>query len=186
MSPPRSQSQPPGSNRKSVQFAAKPEVSEAVPVESEASGPEVSRRRHRHSRSRGYEAGDDTDSTPDELRRSNREQSLRSLHPESADPDRRRHRRRQSQEPNSSRAEPISTSSSRVDPVERVTSPASDATVDLPPRFDDKGRKRPEPGEDPLADRLDGILAGKGAAGKVFGNFLDGFFGPDGRKKKGK
>lgn len=58
--------------------------------------------------------------------------------------------------------------------------------MDLPARFDEKGRKKNEQGDDPLADRFDDILAGKGAAGKVFGNFFDGLFGPDGRKKKGR
>jgi len=53
----------------------------------------------------------------------------------------------------------------------------------LPARFDEKGRKKPEPGQDPLADKLDDILAGKGTAGKLIGNFLDDLFGPDGRKK---
>lgn len=34
-------------------------------------------------------------------------------------------------------------------------SDASDATIELPPRFDDQGRKRPE---DPLADKLESVL----------------------------
>ena len=34
-------------------------------------------------------------------------------------------------------------------------SDVSDATVELPPRFDEKGRKRPE---DPLAEKLESIL----------------------------
>jgi hypothetical protein len=184
VSPPRSQSQPPASGRKSVQFAEKPEFSDAARVEPEASGTDRPRQKHKHSHSRGYEAGDDTDSTPDEQRRGTRDSASRSLHPESADPERRRHRRRRSHEPSSSRAD--ASSSSRGPELERVASPDSDVTVDLPARFDEKGRKKTEPGDDPLADRLDEMLAGKGAAGKVFGNFLDGLFGPDGRKKKGR
>lgn len=47
----------------------------------------------------------------------------------------------------------------------------SDATVDLPPRFDQYGRRRPEKGEDPLADTLEDILNGNGPAGKLFNKF---------------
>jgi hypothetical protein len=67
-----------------------------------------------------------------------------------------------------------------------AASPApSDETIDLPERFDKNGRKKSQAGDDPAADRLDNILAGKGATGKLFGNFVDGLFGPEGRKKKG-
>ncbi|EXJ56489.1 hypothetical protein A1O7_06833 [Cladophialophora yegresii CBS 114405] len=185
VSPPRSQSQPPSTSRKSVQFADKPEFSDGAPLESEPSSPELRHRRPKHSHARGYEAGDDTDSTPDEMRRGNRESSSRSLHPDSAETERRRHRRRRSHEPQSSRGGP--SSSSKGPELERVASPAdSDATIELPPRFDEKGRRKTSPGDDPLADRLDEILAGKGAAGKLFGNFLDGIFGPEGRKSKGR
>jgi hypothetical protein len=58
-----------------------------------------------------------------------------------------------------------------------TTSPASDVTVELPERFDKYGRKKPEPGEDVLADKLEAFLAGKGAARKLFGNFADGLLG---------
>lgn len=180
-------SPPPSSPRKSVQFSEKPEVStfsDPVPIDSETTSPER-HHHHRHSHSRGYEAEDDTDSTPDDSRKRNQEQSTRSRDTE--DPvdgiEKRRHRRRRSHDPSSSRREP----SSRDRSTERVASPAdSEATVDIPARFDDKGRKKPEPGDDPLADRLEDILAGKGAAGKVLGNFFDGLFGPDGRSKKGR
>lgn len=47
----------------------------------------------------------------------------------------------------------------------------SDATVDLPPRFDQHGRRRPEKGDDPLADALEDMLSGKGPAGKLFNKF---------------
>jgi len=66
-----------------------------------------------------------------------------------------------------------------------ATSPASDTTVDLPSRFYKDGRKKPEPGDDVIADRLDEILKGKGM-GRVFSNFVDGLFGPDGRSGGGK
>ena len=184
----RATSQPPPTGpRKSVGFAEKPEVS--VFGESEASSP-PEQHRHRSRRERGYEAGDDTDSTPDELRRRSQRQgeSSRTLDPAAAaangDEGRRRrhHHRRRSADPSSvSLAGP---SSHKPSKQARPTSPAdSDATVELPPRFDEKGRKKTEPGEDPVADRIDAILHGKGATGKLFGNFVDGIFGPEGRKK---
>jgi hypothetical protein len=49
--------------------------------------------------------------------------------------------------------------------------------VELPERFDKYGRKKPEPGEDVLADKLEAFLAKKGAARKLFGNFADGLRG---------
>lgn len=184
-SPPRSRSQPPSTSRKSVQFAEAPQVA-TVPNETakdfEDTGPEQRRHRHKHSRSAGYEAEDDTDSTPDDPRRGTRDPSSRSQDLDSSE---RRHRRRRSHEPTSSRND--SSKSAKGPELERVVSPAdSDATIELPPRFDDKGRKKAETGDDPLAAKIDEILTGKGAAGKVFGNFLDGLFGPDGRRKKGK
>ena len=55
-------------------------------------------------------------------------------------------------------------------------SPASDSTIDLPERFDKHGRKKPETGDDPLADKIDELLSGKGPGGKFFGR-LTGLFG---------
>ncbi|KAF1809033.1 hypothetical protein P152DRAFT_461898 [Eremomyces bilateralis CBS 781.70] len=48
----------------------------------------------------------------------------------------------------------------------RSRSPASDSdeTVDLPPRFDSDGQRKPEGGEDSFGD----LLSGRGRAGKVF------------------
>jgi len=180
-------SPPPSSPRKSVQFSEKPEVStfsDPNPIDPEAESSEH-HHRHRHSHSRGYEAEDDTDSTPDDSRRRHQEHSARSQ--ETGDAangnEDRRHRRRRSHDTSSSRREP----SSRDRPHERVASPAdSEATVDLPARFDDKGKKRAAEGDDPLADKVEELLSGKGAAGKVLGNFLDGLFGPDGRSRKGR
>ena len=200
VSPPRTReratSQPPPSDlnvpRKSVQFAEKPEVSEAAPVavEPDATAPEDRRHRHHRDRTaRGYEAGDDTDSTPDDMRRRSQKDrdrgSERSRDPEAATAGedgkkRRHHHRRRSADPSRSDAGP-STSVDR----DRALSPAeSDATVELPSRFDDKGRRRTEVGDDQVADRIDEILQGKGAAGKLFGNFVGGLF-PEGRRKKG-
>lgn len=53
----------------------------------------------------------------------------------------------------------------------------SDTTVDLPPRFDQHGRRRPEKGDDPLADALEDMLSGKGAAGRLFSKFTGGGLG---------
>lgn len=180
---------PPTGTRKSVQFAEKPDVNAAP--ESEASSPEQHRHRgHRDRTARGYEAGDDTDSTPpDDMRRRAQKtgESSRTLDPSNANGDegrkRRHHHRRRSADPSSAAGQ--DTSSSRSIPRDqRPTSPAdSDATVELPSRFDDKGRRKPETGDDPIADRIDEILKGKGVGGKLFGNFVDGIFGPEGRKK---
>ena len=174
---------PPGGPRKSVAFAEKPQVQTVAG--SEASSPE--QHHHRRHRERGYEAGDDTDSTPDDQRRRSQrdrgDENAGSLDRTSAVSDdgqkKRHHRRRRSHDPSSAVA-----SSSKVPDRNQTTSPAeSDATVDLPARFDSKGNKKAESGEDPLADRIDGIIKGKGATGKIFGNFMDGIFGPEGRKK---
>ncbi len=143
-------------------------------------------RRHRSGEtSRGYDAGDETDSTPDEYRR--RQQGQNALAPTSngtdGDEKRRHHRRRKSHEPSASSA---AASSSRPQPqpqqqpdVDRnaTISPASDDTIDLPERFDKQGRRKTVPGEDPLADKLEEILAGKGLGRRLFGNFADGLLG---------
>lgn len=50
----------------------------------------------------------------------------------------------------------------------------SDTTVDLPPRFDQHGHRRPEKGDDPLADALEDMLSGKGPAGRLFSKFTGG------------
>lgn len=53
------------------------------------------------------------------------------------------------------------------DDVSRPPSPApSDATIDLPDRFDQYGRKKPEKGDDPLADKVEELLGGKGRGGR--------------------
>lgn len=197
--PPRAASQPP-STRKSVQFAASPVLEQTAPVSDPASVaiPEDDidrrRRRHRENNSRGYEAGEDTDSPMENDRSrhhnsstSSRSQSRGGLDP-SDDPSRskdRHHRRRRSHEPSSSSSKAGARLSAPSD--HRESSPGdSDATEELPPRFDREGRKKPEGGNDPLANTIDDILAGKGMAGKAFGNFMDGIFGPDGRKGKGR
>ena len=188
-SPIRSRSQPPPSSpRKSVQFSETPEIttfSEAPSADSGTQETDNHRHRHHHSHSRGYEAEDDTNSTVD--RRPDRPRDFEATEDRS---DRRHHhRRRRSHDPSSSSSrDEIRSRRGDVDrgePIERVTSPAdSEATVDLPPRFDEKGRKKAEAGDDALADKFEEILQGKGAAGKVLGNFIDGLFGSDGKKKR--
>lgn len=197
----RSTSQPPA-HRKSVAFADAAKntsnTSSTTIDSSQQSG------HHRHiDATRGYEAGDDTDSIID-AQRTNRstgrsQPSANSVNAASAaaasslDPrngKKRHHHRRRSAEPSTSsgaRSAPVDTSASTSRPPAPAASPApSDETIDLPERFDKYGRKKPEADEDPSADRLDNILAGKGTTGKLFGNFVDGLFGPEGRKKKGK
>lgn len=191
---PRSHSQPPPSSRKSVQFSETPEITTFTePALAETDGEtSLGRRhhhRHRHANSRGYEAEDDTDSTLDDVRRRHDEHSTRPRgadreEGESADRSRHHHRHR-SHDP-SSRGEGSSRKEdSHMTPHDRVSSPAdSEATIDLPSRFDDKGRKKLENGDDPLADKFQDLLQGKGSAGKVFENLIDGLFGSDGKKKR--
>ena len=60
----------------------------------------------------------------------------------------------------------------------RSPSPAhSDETIDLPERFDENGRRKPERSEDPIADKIEEFLSGKGSAGKLFKNLTDGLLG---------
>lgn len=60
----------------------------------------------------------------------------------------------------------------------RSPSPAlSDATLDLPPRFDKYGRPIVQTGVDPLADAVEGLLAGTGVAGKFLGMLATGLGG---------
>lgn len=62
----------------------------------------------------------------------------------------------------------------------RSPSPAeSDATIDLPDRFDEQGRRIPDKGEDPIIDKIEELLSGKGSAGKYFKSLTDGLFGGD-------
>ena len=199
----RAVSQPPPANssRKSVQFAAADDV-QPIPA-SEATitdKPSSSRRRRRE---RGYEAGDDTDTPPDDAaRRASRNLDPAALAAAGMDPvdtyndKRRHHRRRRSHDPSASSSrrdrdrDPAaagaasSRSKGKAPATDNDDGNNSDATVDLPPRFDDEGKKKSERGEDPVADRFEDIVSGKGAAGKVFGNFIDGLFGPEGRSKK--
>lgn len=64
----------------------------------------------------------------------------------------------------------------------------SDSTVDLPPRFDEQGQRMPSEHEDPLAGRIQDILAGRGTAGSLFrritGDLLGGGEERDGGRRR--
>lgn len=59
----------------------------------------------------------------------------------------------------------------------------SDTTVELPPRFDENGRRMPDQAGDPFAEKLQEMFAGKGLAGGLFkriaGDFMGGGGGDD-------
>lgn len=51
---------------------------------------------------------------------------------------------------------------------ERPSSPtSSDSTEDLPPRFDERGRRMSEHDDNPLMNKIDEFLGGKGSTGKI-------------------
>lgn len=54
----------------------------------------------------------------------------------------------------------------------------SDGTVDLPPRFDEQGNRKP--GEDDLAAKINDLLSGKGGAGGIFKSIAGEFLGGQG------
>lgn len=176
----RSTSQPPNS-RKSVQFAESP-LEREFTAESELSTPDV--RRHRRRSSRASDAVEDTTSTPDGQRRRSQPNGPGdpSLSADQGARRKRHHTRQKSHDPSISSNPEANGVPAPQDPARELSPVGSDATVDLPERFDENGRKKPE---DPMADKLDEILAGKGAAGRLFSNFAQGIFGPEGRKKKG-
>lgn len=60
----------------------------------------------------------------------------------------------------------------------------SSETVELPPRFDQEGRKVPERGEDPLADKIEDLLNGKGVAGGIFKRLTGDLLGDGSGKKR--
>lgn len=61
----------------------------------------------------------------------------------------------------------------------------SDATIDMPERFDQYGRRKPERGEDPLADTIDDLFLGNGAVGKFLNNLTGAFGGGNGEDGDG-
>ena len=87
-----------------------------------------------------------------------------------------KHRHRHHDDPPPPQSAPSNPNSSANTLVNSARSPSptpSDATVDLPQRFDEKGRRIPEKDEDPLADKIEDLLGGRGG----FGKFMKGFLG---------
>lgn len=64
-----------------------------------------------------------------------------------------------------SMAHPSHHSSRNRDPAGPTSPAPSDETIELPERFDERGRKMPEKGDDPIADLLNRFLSGKGLLG---------------------
>ena len=159
-------------HRKSVQWAPEDDVAPLQPVASvseEGSRRDHSRHQHdspqhHHHRHHHHDRTHDTPHGTDDA--SSRDQNPDSGH-------RRRHHRSKNHQ--QEQEHDLNRDNSLLDHPRRDRDPSptgSDATVDLPPRFDDTGRKRSVAGEDPLADRFEGVLGG----------WVDGIFG-GGRKR---
>lgn len=54
----------------------------------------------------------------------------------------------------------------------------------MPARFDKNGKPKPQRGEDPIAEKIEDFLSGKGSAGKLFKNLTDGLLGGGGGEEK--
>ena len=144
---------------------------------------------------RGYEPGDDTESTADEDRHRHRTSdvlpsstngtSSTRIGSDGRVKVRKHHSRRRSADPSSFDQPSSSRSAQPVPARDETTSPLSDDTEVLPDRFDQQGRRMPEPGEDPLADRFESILSGTGLGRRLFGNFAEGLTGRDARRSSG-
>lgn len=157
------------------------------------------RHKRRGESNRGYEAEDDSESTLD-----GRDKRYPTHHPISeteSDPEqsaRRRKVRRRHPDDRSSYEDHRPHRSSRRSSRNHHPSSArdgdplsptdSDATVDLPERFDKEGKRKPERGDDAIADILDDIMSGKGPGGKyfkkIFGGTDDDGEDPGGRKRR--
>ncbi|KAL9602089.1 MAG: hypothetical protein Q9219_002085 [cf. Caloplaca sp. 3 TL-2023] len=85
-----------------------------------------------------------------------------------------RHHRHQHEAPPTAASNPESSTNTLVNSARSPSPTYSDATIDLPQRFDERGRKIPEKGEDPLADKIEDLLGGGGGG---FGKFMKGFLG---------
>jgi len=160
------------------------------------------------SRSRSRDRNDRDDDDEDDLIRSAEVASL-----SSADQDRkrRRHRRRsnressQDRDPNNEpsspererddrgrerprRARSETTPRPRPRPERSGTAESahSDSTEDLPPRFDGRGNPVAQRGDDPLADKVEDMLSGKGTAGGFLKRLTGDLFGgdDDGRRRR--
>ncbi|KXT04074.1 hypothetical protein AC578_4954 [Pseudocercospora eumusae] len=60
------------------------------------------------------------------------------------------------------------------DKYDREPDEDSEATIDLPDRFDEQGNRK---AEDPLAEKINDLLSGKGGAGNIFKSLAEGFLG---------
>ncbi|KAL9044670.1 MAG: hypothetical protein Q9214_002208, partial [Letrouitia sp. 1 TL-2023] len=170
--PPRASSQPPS---KSVQFDLH------TPNSTGTSSPtQIRKRRQRASSSsndKGYRS-DDYDSERSFSDNPSTAPSSFSTH----------HRHRHSYDhtngtprhKHSHRQPPSNANSSTNTLVNSARSPSptqSDATIDLPDRFNKRGEKIPERGEDPIKDVMDDFLNGSGGGG--LGKFVRGFLGSE-------
>lgn len=169
----RSSSQPPS---KSVQFNLD------TPGSSSPSSPEhIRKRRQRNGNHEKHVYNDDHSSFSDDPNMSRPSTSSSQPHGH------RKHRHHHRHDPPpSAPLNPTSSANTLVNPA-RPPSPAhSDSTIDLPQRFDEKGRRIPEKGEDPLTDTIEGLLGGGGGFGKLLKGFLGGDDDPlgDGGKKE--
>jgi hypothetical protein len=153
-------------------------------------------RRH-HETSRGYEASEDTDTLPENdprsraydtagaSRRRERDERDRfsgdttatrgNRNQDSGQPRDRDAPRESDRDHDTRRSSKSTRERPQQDPED------SDATIELEPRFDEKGRKKGTEADDPLASKIEDMLAGRGTSGKLFGNFMEGIFGPEGR-----
>jgi len=70
----------------------------------------------------------------------------------------------------------------------RSASPASsrhsNETIVLPDRFDRHGRKKPERGDDPLVDKIQDLLSGRGTMGKLLQRFTEDLLGGSGNGRR--
>lgn len=160
VSQPRASSQPPPAT-KSVQFDLDSDSSSVSSFASPGSPDEIRERRHRSGGGETHQhSTKDSKNFPSATNDSPRSR-------------RRHHDRRRA---------------SQTD-ILRSPSPAlSDTTIDMPERFDQYGKRKPQRGEDPLADTIEDLFSGKGAAGKLLGK-LTGVFGGgnddgDGRRRR--
>lgn len=56
----------------------------------------------------------------------------------------------------------------------KASGSGSESTIELPERFDSKGRKK---SDDPIGEKIEEFLQGKGGASKLFKNLTDGLLG---------
>lgn len=55
--------------------------------------------------------------------------------------------------------------------------------MELPPRFDEEGNRKPESTGNELADRIQDLLAGRGSAGKLFKGLAGEIMDEGGKKR---